>query len=653
MCGIVGVLGPGASKYTKHVRDMAQLIVHRGPDAEGFWSSPTSNAVLGFRRLAIIDRTSKANQPMHGFKAPHITIVFNGEIYNHRRLRQRLIAEGRQFRTNHSDTEVILEGYQHWGIDTLLNELNGMFAFVIVDRQKQKAYLARDRLGLKPLYYNVSAPYLAFSSEIKAFNSWPQHTAKVNLNAFCDYLSFRSVMAPNTMFEKIKKLEPGGLIQFELNTGQFQGSRWWDPLSHAATQPKSFQAAVDQFAEYQYDALTLQLGSDTPVGLFLSGGVDSALLLKTASDQHQKLSTFTAHYPEHSNYNEHLQAQNLASDFGTKHYQTPISREDYLRAQLAVCYHQDEPIAAPICTSIYYLCKTAKQAGVPVLLSGEGSDEAYFGYQNWLTIRKALAFQYHFPKLTRILAGCISPFLRSHYPYSPFPEFANRAKQNELLFWSGAIDFPEFCKNKLFGPVVLNELQHSDTFERVIKPLRADFEQYRSPSDYSSWMSYTDIRFRLPELMLMRLDKMGMAFSVEARAPLIDHRMVELAMSLPESWMQHRGTKPLIKETAGRHLDHRIVHQQKRGFAAPVREWREDFSTLLSTLTIFAKRTGLLNPEAVAKIINSPGNRLYFNLVNFMYWYIIFIENVLPEHFSDEMISGAVSFSSGLNLEIA
>ncbi|MCG8609259.1 MAG: asparagine synthase (glutamine-hydrolyzing), partial [Pseudomonadales bacterium] len=593
MCGIAGVLGPQASTYANDVRAMSRLIRHRGPDSEGFWESPDQSAALGFRRLAIIDKTESANQPMHGFRTPHITIVFNGEIYNHRHLRERLTAEGCQFRTDHSDTEVIIEGYQQWGIDKLLHELNGMFAFALIDRNNKVALLARDRLGLKPLYYTVHNQKIAFASEIKAFQAWSHHSRELNLNAFSDYLSFRSIMAPETMFAKIKKLEPGGLLSVNLANGELQSKRWWDPLTHATPTPRSFEEAAEQFAELQADALRLQLESDTPLGLLLSGGVDSGLLLKTAQDESNGLSTFTAYYPQQEQYNEHIQARALAARFRSKHFEIPIASNDYLNAQFAVSYHQDEPIAAPICTSVFYLCQAARQAGVPVLLSGEGSDEAYFGYENWLLIRRALAVQHRYPMLSRILGNIFNPLFEHYKPYSPFPEFAARAKRNQLLFWSGAIDFSESSKHKLLNPQLFKKQSSESTYDRVIKPMRTEFERHRSATDHSCWMSYTDLRFRLPELMLMRMDKMGMAFSVETRAPLIDHRMIELAMSIPEAWNKKSATKPLIKHTAGKHLERSFVHQRKKGFAAPVREWRDQFSSNLKMLSTFAQRTNL------------------------------------------------------------
>ncbi len=638
MCGLAGCISFGKEVNKDVLVCMTDIMGHRGPDGSGVWVSDCGRVGLGHRRLSIIDLSDAAAQPMHDEQG-RACIVFNGEIYNHRSLREELERDGAQFYTDHSDTETLLQGYIVWGIKRLLDRLIGMFAFAIFDQKKKKIILVRDRLGIKPLYIAKINGGIIFASEAKALLEHPDVQARLNYEYFYHYLSFRSVPAPATLFDGIQKLAAGELIEIDITAQAMERISYWNPLEIGSATPQSLEEAEERVEELLASSLRYRLEADVPIGVFLSGGVDSAYLLRLAASQLGDVNTYTITYPEDPKYDEGGEARKLAQEVGAHHHEVPIRHESFIQNLAAIAYYQDEPIAAPVCIPVYLLAREARRTGVPVVLSGEGSDELFIGYENWLRIRDLQRLDHYIPdfpgRAMRRAVASLAQYILS--PISRYPEFLGRAAKGQPLFWGGAMDFTERGKEYLIGSAVPKS--GLDTFDAVVRPIREEFLRHRPGSDITGWMSFMDVRFRLPELMLPRLDKMCMAFSVEGRVPFLDHRLVEMVMNLPEQFRSARGNegKLLFKSVASRVLPEEFVYRRKRGFQAPVKEWKntEFGRRYLPSLIKFAARSELFNPDALKYLLGQAGDRLYFSLLNFMMWYLVFIENIMVDDFPD------------------
>ena len=313
MCGITGWISRDGRVDERTLVAMRDAIAHRGPDGAGLWVRADRTVGFGHRRLSIIDLSTAASQPMHAtHEGRKASIVFNGEIYNHADIRRELVQRGMTFATDHSDTEVLLVGYLAFGLDGLLHRLRGMFAFAIHDEDRRRVVIVRDRVGVKPLYLADVAGDLLFASEAKALLMHPGVTPRLDHESFRHYLSVRAVPAPRTLFEGVECLGPGELIDLDLTTGRRQRRTWWDPLERAAAPPSTLAAARERLAELIDESFDLRLVADVPVGLFLSGGVDSAYLLQLLAKRHPAPETFTVTYPGHASYDEGGEAARLA-----------------------------------------------------------------------------------------------------------------------------------------------------------------------------------------------------------------------------------------------------------------------------------------------------------------------------------------------------
>jgi len=631
MCGINGWLSPDGRVDEALLIAMRERQAHRGPDGAGAWVDRGRRVGLGHRRLSIIDLSEAAAQPMR--EPGRAAIVFNGEIYNHAELRTELEQAGVAFATDHSDTEVLLRGYLHWGLEPLLERLVGMFAFALHDEAAGLVHLVRDRVGIKPLYLARLGRDLLFASESKALFAHPRLEARLDHESFRPDLGFRAVAAPRTLFAGVECLGAGERLEFDLDTARTRRLRWWDPLEKVEAPPGTVEEARNRLSELLERSMDHRLVSDVPVGLFLSGGVDSAYLLRLMARRREGLATFTVRYPGHDRYDEGEDAARLAREAGAVHTEVPLSQEDYARAQAEVAWHQDEPIAAPVCTSVWSLSRAARAAEVPVVLTGEGSDELFIGYDSWLRLRDAERWNRRLPDLPgrplRKLADRIGSAALGWL--SPHAEILRRAAAGTPLFWGGSTDFGERAKARLLGPAMTGG--GADSYEAVIAPLREDFLRHGDADDVTAWMSYVDLRFRLPQLMLPRVDKMGMAASIEGRVPFLDHRVIEHVLGLPPEWRTGSGSEPkeLFKAVAARELPPDFVYRTKRGFQAPVKEWKHGHlgQRYLPALDRFARRTELFEPAALGRLLSASGDRLYFNLTNFMLWYLLYVEDVL------------------------
>lgn len=631
MCGIAGWLSPRGRVQDDVLRAMRETIAHRGPDGAGAWTSSDRRVGLAHRRLSIVDLSPAAAQPMHAERdGRRVAIVFNGEVYNHRALRAELELAGARFRTDHSDTEVLLHGYLAWGLEELLRRLRGMFAFCLWDEREARAHLVRDRVGIKPLYVADVSGDLLFASEAKALFAHPGLTARLDPEAFRASLTFRAVPAPRTLFAGVACLGPGERLELDLARGTSVRHTWWDPLDARRAPPASLRAAQDELEALLADAVACRVEADVPVGLFLSGGVDSAYLLQLMRRAPGgPPATFTAGHAGHPDHDEAALAARLAREAGAAHHPVALDGASFAEVLARVAWHQDEPIAAPVCATVYRLAQAARAAGVPVVLAGEGSDELFVGYRSWLRLRDLERWSARLPApLVRAGAGALGQRLPWH---APGREILRRAAAGQPLFWSGSLDFGEAGLERLLGPALPRA--PGGTYETFVAPLRRAFEARADARDATLWMSYVDLRFRLPQLMLPRLDKMGMAFGVEGRVPFLDQRVVELVLGLPPRWRGGAGrrTKALFKAVAERALPASFVRRTKRGFRAPVGAWKEGplGTRLVPALDTFAARTGLFDRAALRELLALPGSRLWFGLANVMLWYLLYVEDVL------------------------
>ena len=589
MCGITGALVTEASSFRitpQYLEGMLGCIPHRGPDGTGQWIHASGTVALGHRRLSIIDLSPAAAQPMTN-EDGSLWLVFNGEIYNHRDLRRELEAiGGHRWKTDHSDSEVILHGFEQWGIG-VLQRLRGMFAFAMWDDRRQELWLVRDRIGIKPLYYSRHHGRITFGSEIKSLLSDPEQHRAVNEESLFHYLSFLAAPAPYSMFDGIMKVEAGTYLRVR-RSGQMDKVRYWELWDH--TKPL-VGVSDDDIAGMILDelrtAVRIHKESDVPVGIALSGGIDSsvntALFSESASDQ--GVNTFTigydANYP--SAENELEEARYAARLFGTTHHEQRLTVDD-LRTFLPKLVHlQDEPLGDPVCIPVYYLSKQARDNGVIVCQFGEGADELFCGYHTWdLRIRLQQANDLPIPRFAKQLglAALAAGGKRNEFSY----EYLRRGSRGEPIFWSGAESFTHEMKRSLLSPRLRRKFDGLTSWEAI----RGTHERYLARAwEHTplSWMTYADLNLRLPELLLMRVDKMGMGTSIEGRVPFLDHKFVELAMSIPtDVKYRHGQLKRIMKKAVRGVIPDAIIHRRKKGFSVPVHEW------LAETLGVQAKR---------------------------------------------------------------
>lgn len=633
MCGIVGIVQPAGGLGQADValvHAMRDTMISRGPDDAGLWSSPDGRAVLGHRRLSIIDLSTAASQPMVT-EDGRLALVFNGEIYNHRELRQELIGEGIDtWRTDHSDTEVLLRGLQHHGL-AFVNRLRGMFAFAVWEGKRRELWLARDRVGIKPLYYHQAGGRIYFASEIKAIVEDGRVARRVNENALVHYLTFLVSPAPETMFRDIYKLEAGSVVTFR-EDGARTISRYWDPLQAAKWDgPRAYDELVSQTANLIEEAVRIKSVSDVPIGIFLSGGIDSSTNAVLFAEQNggEAVRTFSIAYDAASSpgYPSELRyAKAVASHVGARNDARILTEHDVLEFVPRMIELQDEPIGDPVCAPVFFVSKLAKDNGVTVCQVGEGADELFFGYPIWqLKLRLQMALSSAEAVGRRLARGAARAggWLGRTRPEG---EALRRFGRGLPVFWGGADAFTEAEKDRLLGS---QRGAHRDVTSTVIERMFDEFRRSPAADDPGRWMTYVDLKIRLPELLLMRVDKMSMGVSVEARVPFLDHHVVEWAMGIPTPMrLRHGRLKAILKDAIRGRLPTDIVERPKQGFGVPVHDWVTGRfgRQAASIITDFAKRTGVLNEKGVRSVVEGRrGARLWY-LLNLALWHQRWIE---------------------------
>lgn len=624
MCGIAGKFffdkeKPVSSQLLKRMTD---TIVHRGPDDEGHFVD--GNFGFGMRRLSIIDLAG-GHQPIFN-EDRSLAIVFNGEIYNYRELKKELEKCGHVFRTN-SDTETILHCYEQYG-NEFMHRLNGMFAIALWDIKNRKLTLVRDRLGIKPLYYYHDAEKLLFGSEIKAIVEDETIERKVNANALDMYLSFMYVPNPLSMFENIYKLPPGHLLECE--NGKVTVSRYWD-LNFEPDYSRTEKDFIEEYNHLLEDAVKIRLLSEVPLGAFLSGGVDSssivAMMAKVSS---HRVKTFSIGFEEGGYHDETKHAELIAKKFNTDHTTFRVS-SDMLQMLPKYVYHFDEPFADYAAFPTYVVSKLAREH-VTVVLTGDGGDEVFAGYDRYRFealadkmkmlpsfIRKGLLLPISagLKNLVSTESGSHALFNGIHKRLHEMNKEAGRRYIERFYLY----DYAE--KSRLMTSPEIFKTDFS----------YADMKDYwkNGFSDNLSKRLYFDIMTSLPEEMLTKVDRVTMAVSLEARVPLIDYRIVELSGRIPSRMkMSLRKSKLFMKHAASEYLPRNIIHRPKHGFSSPIDKWlRYDLQEMvreaLSAKSL--KEAGYFNPDFVGAMINhhmsgklNLGEKLFMLMVFQMWW---------------------------------
>lgn len=634
MCGICGIFVNDRDRHVNRdvLTGMNRRILHRGPDDEGYFVE--ANVGLAMRRLSIID-VQTGHQPLAN-ENQDVWIVYNGEIYNHAELRSDLEAKSHRYRTR-SDTETIVHLYEEYGRDCV-QHLRGMFAFVIWDRRKRTLFAARDRLGIKPLYYRWDGRTFLFGSEIKAILAFPEVTAEFNRSALAEYLAFGYLTGPETMFSGIRKLMPGHTLELK-EGGDPSIAPYWDLRSDADDEPQPREYYVRTYREILGAAISSHLMSDVPLGVFLSGGLDSsAVAALTKKIRGDRIQTFSVGYGEEA-FSELGYAREVAQHIQSEHHEVQLSREEFFASLPNLIWHEDEPLVWPSSVALYFVARLAREH-VTVVLTGEGSDETLAGYTRYawtlMNSRMDSAYRAAIPPALRRL-------VRQGIQAGPLSASLHRKLEHTFLVRDGS-SWPSFYFDNFFSAFAASEQSALLTPEA----LAAAGDAYagsmsaweRSRGDLLHRLLYSDINSYLIEL-LMKQDQMSMAASVESRVPFLDHALVEFTARIPAEYSIHgMAGKFILKQAVEDLLPHSIVYRKKMGFPTPWEYWLagphlEDLEHML--LEPRSADRGLFRTAEVKRIFaehrlkrRGHGNRIW-RLLNLEIWFRVMIEGDATE----------------------
>lgn len=614
---------------------MRDAMAHRGPDGAGEWFGADGTVALGHRRLSIVDLSTAASQPMVDASG-QLALVFNGEIYNHAQVRAELTELGvADWQTDHSDTEVILMAYRHWGMPACLEHLRGMFAFALWDARAGVLVAARDRAGEKPFYYTQTADgALLFASEIKALLEHPKVVRKVDEEALFDYLSLLMTPAPRTLFAGICKLPAAHWMEFVPATGQLTTHRYWDPLDaagrhggHARPPAATAEAWAAHLMPVLREAVRLrQESADVPVGCFLSGGIDSSTVATLVGGHtgKGKLHTFAigpdGAYPSWPD--ETPFAEMMATRIGSQHTTTRLTEREVLAFLPTFIHVQDEPVADPAAIPVYFLSKAATDAGVKVCQGGEGSDELFVGYDDWMKFAKLTRWnKLPLPRFVKKLGYKL--LVKLGHGHRFYAEYLRRAGEGQPIFWGGAEAFTDWEKRQL-----LARPPRRTTWEAIAPVWRAFQRKNPAQQHFWNWCSFLELHTRLPEQLLMRADKTSMATGLELRIPLLDHELIAATLASPEQVRTAGGEKKhLLKTMLKGLLPDEILYRKKQGLRVPFEEW------IVSSYGSFARReleefcatTPYLRWEYVQTLFEAGRGQHIWYLLNLALWHKHFI----------------------------
>jgi asparagine synthase (glutamine-hydrolysing) len=629
MCGICGIFHSDRTRRVDRetLADMNRRILHRGPDDDGFHVD--GNVGLAMRRLSIID-IHTGHQPIAN-EDENIWIVYNGELYNHQELRKDLEARGHRYRSK-SDTETIVHLYEEYGRECV-EYLRGMFAFAIWDRRKRRLLLARDRLGIKPLYYHYDGATLLFGSEIKAILAHPAVKAEFNLATLSEYLAFGYIPEAETMYAGIRKLLPGHTLELE-ETGRPQISSYWDLNVNPDNGSRPSTHYVHRYRELLEACVSSHLMSDVPLGVFLSGGLDSsAVAALTTKIRREPIETFAIGYGEVS-FSELPFARQVAEHIGSKHHEVRLSREEFFQTLPRLIWHEDEPIVWPSSVSLYFVARLARER-VTVVLTGEGSDETLAGYTRYAWTLMNSRFDEAYRRLT---PSFLRNLVRRGVHSGPLPAALHRKLAHTFLMRDGA-SWPSFYFDNFysaFSSADQDELLTPGTKHFAGETYAGSLNYWNASSgDMLHRLLYTDIKTYLVEL-LMKQDQMSMAASVESRVPFLDHELVEFTASIPPKY-ETRGLagKFILKSAVEDLLPREIIYRQKMGFPTPWAYWLSGPQLENLEHLLLEPRTvnrGLFNADVVKRLFaeqragrRDHGNRIW-RLLNLELWQRVCLE---------------------------
>ena len=602
MCGINGIISRSDDKKNQ-IQKMNDAIIHRGPDAEGIYVDEQD--ALGHRRLAIIDITESGNQPIYN-EDQRILVVFNGEIYNYKELKQEL--SHHTFTTN-TDTEVLVHGYEEWGCE-LPKKLRGMFAFAIYDQNRKQIFIARDHFGQKPFYYYKTENEILFSSELKSFLTYPGFVKELNRKLLGPYLTFSFTPTDETFFKNVYRLPAGTSMVIDVNTKEVSTDRYFKLSFEDAD--AGYEEMIDQIEAVMKDSVKHHLISDVEVGSFLSSGIDSSYLVSLARPD----KTYTVGY-EISEYSEINHAKDLTDRLGIQNIAGKISKEDYMNALPSVFYHLDEPTSDACATAVYFLSKLASK-DLKVVLSGEGADEFFGGYNSYgdnfytklpLWIRKTVA------TLCKVL------------PQNRYTRYLRRRGMS--------LEESYVSINRNFYD---DELEQVLTFRDYLKnkDILADtYAEHKKDSKLDKMLA-VDIKYWLTNNVLAIVDKMTMAFSLESRVPFTDIEVFKVSSSLPFNYKIRDGfTKASLREAAKRAIPNESYKKKKLGFPVPIRDWirEDDFYSDIKRVFDLDISHELFQHAYISKLLDDHKNKVQDNyrkiwaIYSFLKWYEVFFIN--------------------------
>lgn len=592
MCGLGGYINISQKSYWPNhdlLEKMQQSVAHRGPNGYRIWMSDEEQLALFHRRLSIVDLSDAAFQPFFD-AGKTVAVLCNGEIYNHPQLRSELESLGACYTTN-SDTETIMHAYKQWGIQAL-ERLEGMFVIVLYDFITKEFFLIRDRYGIKPIYFSLLGDVLSFASEIKALWQLPWISKELNVQAMSHYLTYLATPAPMTLYKNIYKMPAGHYLKVDAQKN-ITYKEWYNPLTpkqhYDSAHMRNEEYCIQLLRSLLRKSVKKHLMSDVPYGAFLSGGIDSSLNVALMSELVGTVKTFTIAFSDDQELSEFEWARSVAKRFSTEHHELLISEKEAFEFFEKMIYHQDEPLADTVSIPLYYIAKLLKDSGTTVALIGEGSDELFCGYSLYgvyldVYNRYWKHSQKYLPALAKQgIYSLAKPFLQKKL--NRLDAIKNWA-ENKNFFWSGAVAFSELWKKE-----VVRSFDFQEPVDPVIKAIFPYFKQSddsyafveyhlaelynRLPNaDFFSSMMYLELKHRLPELLLTRVDKITMATSVEARVPFLDDALVEFAFQIPTALKYRNGvTKYILKKAAEGIIPNDIIYRKKMGFVSPTTHW--------------------------------------------------------------------------------